>query len=446
MRLIVKGAFWLGLYAFIVLLPLVVGAVFISSADAADFGVALADALGYLGLALMAFELALVTRTKGAAGAFGEDALLQFHRQIGIAAFLLVLAHPALLIVSHAYPVAILWPGGGMAWPVWMGTVAFIVVLLIVGFSLLRKRLHTPYELWQATHGLLAMALVATAVIHIVAVGRFSAMPVMQGLWTAYLVVFIGLFFRYRLFKPLRLWGRPWEVVENRPEHGNARTVVVKPKGHKGFTAEPGQFAWIGFGRTPFAMTQHPICISSANDPDQPGDEVSFTIKALGDWSGKKVPTVKPGDTAWVDGPHGVFTIDREEGAGYGLIGGGVGITPLRSMVLALEERGDVRPVVLFYGVNNEADLTYDEELAELDRRMDNLTVVRVLSKPGDDWTGERGYINADILKRHLPERLLTRFQYFICGPNALMDAMEKALPQVGVPRDHVHTERFDMV
>ena len=187
MRLIVKGAFWLGLYAFIVVLPLVVGAVFISSADAAGFGVALADALGYLGLALMAFELALVTRTNGAAGAFGEDALLQFHREIGIAALLLVAAHPVLLIVSRAYPVAILWPGGGMAWPVWMGTIAFIAVLLVVGLSVLRKRLRSPYELWQATHGVLAMVLVATAVIHIVAVGRFAAMPVMQAVWAVYL-------------------------------------------------------------------------------------------------------------------------------------------------------------------------------------------------------------------------------------------------------------------
>ena len=98
---------------------------------------------------------------------------------------------------------------------------------------------------------------------------------------------------------------------------------------------------------------------------------------------------MQPGARAWVDGPHGVFTIDREEGAGYGLIGGGVGITPLRSMVLAMEERGDVRPIVLFYGAGDEADLTFDEELAELDRRMDNLSVVRVLSKPGEGWTGE---------------------------------------------------------
>jgi predicted ferric reductase len=446
MRLIIRGVFWFGLYTFIVLLPLVVGAVFVSRADSPDFTIALADAFGYIGLALMAFELALVTRTEGPASAFGEDALLQFHREIGIGALILVALHPVLLIFSRSYIVGILFPGNGMPWPVWLGSVSMVFVLLVVGLSVLRKRLRSPYELWQATHGVLAMVLVATAVIHIMAVGRFSAMPVMRAVWAVYLIVFVGLFVRYRLLKPLRLLGRRWEVVENRTEKGAAHTIVLRPVGHAGFTPEPGQFGWVGFGRSPFALTQHPISISSAGDAGLPAGQVAFTIKALGDWSSGVVPKVQPGARAWVDGPHGVFTIDREEGAGYGLIGGGVGITPLRSMVLAMEERGDVRPIVLFYGAGDEADLTFDEELAELDRRMDNLSVVRVLSKPGEGWTGESGYVNEDILRRHLPEKLLTRFQYFICGPGPLMDAMETALPKIGVPHDRVHTERFDMV
>ena len=174
--------------------------------------------------------------------------------------------------------------------------------------------------------------------------------------------------------------------------------------------------------------------------------DISFTIKALGDWSGEIVPSVKPGARAWVDGPHGVFTIDREEGAGYGLIGGGVGITPLRSMVLSMEERGDVRPIVLFYGARDEADLTFDEELTELDRAEPTSPSCACSRSPSRSWTGERGYINADVLRRHLPEKLLVHFQYFICGPNALMDAMEAALPAIGVPVDRVHTERFEMV
>ena len=293
---------------------------------------------------------------------------------------------------------------------------------------------------------MLAIVLVVTAVTHILAVGRFSALPAMRVLWGVYLVVFLGLFVKYRLARPVRLWRRPWEVVENRTERGAARTVTLRPVGHGGFTPEPGQFGWVGFGRTPFAMSQHPISISSAGGGGLPEGWVSFTIKDLGDWSGGVVPGVQAGARAWVDGPHGVFTIDREEGAGYGLVGGGVGITPLRCMVLAMEERGDVRPIVLFYGARDEGDLTFDDELTALDRRMDNLTVVRVLSQPGGDWTGERGYVNEDVLQRHLPEKLLPRFQYFICGPNPLMDSMEKVLPAIGVPVERIHTERFGMV
>ncbi len=446
MRLVVSGTFWFGLYAFLIVLPLGVGAVFVDPAAAPSFLVGLADALGYIGLALMAIELALVTRSEGPSSAFGEDALLQFHRQIGIVALLFVAAHPVILVLSAVYPATILWPWSGVPWPVWLGLLAFVAVLLVVGLSVLRKRMRTRYEVWQVTHAVLAIVLVVTAVTHILAVGRFSDILTMRVLWAVYLVVFIGLFVKYRLARPVRLCRRPWEVVENRVERGDARTVVLRPVGHDGFTPEPGQFGWVGFGRTPFALSQHPISISSAGGGGLPAGWVSFTIKDLGDWSGQVVPAVRAGARAWVDGPHGVFTIDREEGAGYGLIGGGVGITPLRSMVLAMEERGDVRPIVLFYGARDEQDLTFDDELTELDRRWDNLTVVRVLSRPGEGWTGECGYVDEEILRRHLPEKLLPRFQYFICGPNPLMDAMEKALPAIGVPHDRIHTERFGMV
>lgn len=446
MRLIVRGVFWFGLYATLILFPLVVGAVFIDPAESPSFAVNLAAALGYIGLALMAAELALVSRFDGASGAFGEDALLQFHREIGIAALLLVAAHPTLLVATRFYSVDILLPGGGTPWPVWMGSAAFVAVLLVVGLSVLRKRLRSPYELWQGVHGLLSIVLIATAGIHIGALGRFSGLPAMRVVWTIYIVAFVGMFLRYRLIRPLRMLRRPWEVVENRGEAGDARTVTLRPVEHHGFTFRPGQFAWVGFGRSPFAMTQHPISLSSSGDVPVPAGHISFTIKALGDWSSGVVPAVRPGDRAWVDGPHGVFSIDREEGAGYGLIGGGVGITPLRSMVLSMEQRGDRRPIVLFYGARNEEDLTFDEELAALDARMENLTVVRVLSRPSEQWTGERGYVNAAVLARHLPEGLLTRFQYFICGPGVLMDAMEDALPSLGVSADRIHTERFDMV
>ena len=446
MRLMIRGVFWFGLYTSLILFPLVVGAVFIDPAASPFFLINLAAAFGYIGLAIMAAELALVSRFDGAAVAFGEDSLLQFHRQIGISALVMVTLHPVLLLATRSYTTAILFPLRGTPWPVWMGSVAFVCVLLVVGLSVGRKRLNIPYELWQGTHGILSMALIVTAGIHIGAVGRFSALPVMRVLWAVYLVAFVGMFLRYRLVRPLQMRKKPWEVVENREEIGDARTIVVRPVGHPGFAFEPGQFGWVGFGATPFGFSQHPICFSSNGDIPSPTGDIAFTIKNLGDWSGTVVPAVKPGDCAWVDGPHGVFTIDREEGAGYGLIGGGVGITPVYSMVLSMEARGDVRPVVLFYGANSENDLIFDEELRALDERMDTLTVVRVLARPSDAWTGERGFINAEILMRHLPDPLYRHFQYFVCGPNPLMDAMEAVLPSIGISADRVHTERFDMV
>ena len=446
MRLMVRGVFWFGLYTFLITFPLVVGAVFINPAQSPFFLVNLSAALAYIGLAIMAAELALVARFDGAASAFGEDSLLQFHRQIGITALVFVTLHPLLLIATGGYTAAILFPWGGNPWPVWMGSVAFLGVLLIVGLSVMRKRMGTPYEVWQGIHGVLAMGLFVAAGIHIAAVGRFSTLPIMRWVWALYVVAFVGMFLQYRLARPLRMRERPWEVVENRREIGDARTIVVRPVGHDGFTFEPGQFGWVGFGRSPFALTQHPICFSSNGDIPSPAGDITFTIKNLGDWSGTVVPALRPGDRAWVDGPHGVFTMDREEGAGYGLVGGGVGITPLYSMVLAMERRGDARPVVLFYGANTEHDLIFDTELRSLEARMANLRVVRVLARPSDAWTGERGFITAELLTRHLPDPLRAHFQYFVCGPNPLMDAMEKALPSIGIPADRVHTERFDMV
>jgi predicted ferric reductase len=72
-----------------------------------------------------------------------------------------------------------------------------------------------------------------------------------------------------------------------------------------------------------------------------------------------------------------------------------------------------------------------------------NLKVIYVLEKPNASWNGEKGFINADMLRRHLPKQY-RRFQYFICGPPSLMDSMERILPEIGVPSTLVHTERLD--
>ena len=91
-----------------------------------------------------------------------------------------------------------------------------------------------------------------------------------------------------------------------------------------------------------------------------------------------------------------------------------------------------------------EESLTFREELDALTERM-NLNVVYVLSHPEEGWQGETGYVNGDIMRRYLPKQY-KRFKFLICGPKPLMDSMEQAIPELGVPWEHVLTERFDMI
>ena len=99
---------------------------------------------------------------------------------------------------------------------------------------------------------------------------------------------------------------------------------------------------------------------------------------------------------------------------------------------------------MLLYGVQDWESITFREELEALKARLD-LTIVHVLAKPPPGWTGEQGFINATMFKRHLSPPYADH-EYFICGPNVMMDAIEKALGEMNVPMSKYHSERYSFV
>ena len=167
-----------------------------------------------------------------------------------------------------------------------------------------------------------------------------------------------------------------------------------------------------------------------------------MTIRNLGDLT-SRIHEVPAGRRVYIDGPYGAFTIGNPADM-HVLIAGGVGITPMMSMIRTLADRRDPRPVVLLYGNQNWESITFREELEALKARLD-LTVVHVLANPSDGWTGERGFITAEVFKRHLPPPYADH-EYFICGPNVMMDAIEKALGELHVPLSKYHSERYSFV
>jgi predicted ferric reductase len=440
---VVRGAFWFGIYLFLIAFPLAVAVLGRHPGEGRGFWVEFAVACGYVGFAIMASEFALVSRTQSVAGIFGQDALQHFHKQMGYAGTGFVLAHPMLLFMQ-GLPWGMLNPlSQEHRWEWRSGAIGFWALMLLIFVAAFRKRLRISYEWWHLTHALIACVAVLGALVHAYLVGHDSARPAMRALWLCYLLVLFGLAVQYRILRPLNIWRKPWEVMENIKEHGNSRTLMLRPINHDGFTFAPGQFAWLNTGKTPFHFDQHPISISSSSEQGSNG-EIAFTIKALGDWSGEVVPILKPGTRIWLDGPYGVFSVDRDQGPGFVMIGGGVGITPLHSMCKTLAARGDNRPVVVFDCAPEFEELIFREEFEELQTRM-TLKLVYVLEHPSEDWHGESGYITSDLLLRYLPRRY-ERYQFFICGPAPLMDSVEQSLQEIGVVSELVHSERFNVV
>lgn len=284
--------------------------------------------------------------------------------------------------------------------------------------------------------------MVLLALAHIAGVGYYTSGVAKRALFYVLAGVLVLMLVWIRLLRPLIRLRHPWRIAAIVPERGDTTTMLIEPVDHAGFTFQPGQFGWVIVDRSPFARVHHPFSFSSCGDVG-PGGQIALTIKASGDFT-NQVASFPVGTKVYVDGPHGVFTMDAHQAQGYVFIGGGVGITPLHSMLLTMQAREDIRPVTLFYANRRWEDVTFREQLQELQASMPNLRVVHVLEEPPDGWTGERGRIDADVIRRHVPARQYQRLEYFICGTPAMLDAMEDLLLSIDVSASRLNTERFD--
>jgi predicted ferric reductase len=381
----------------------------------------------------------LTARYHHATAPYGLDIIYEYHRQISWVAFALVVAHPLLIFWQRPETLRLLNVFEA-PWRARFAVASVVALVALIATSIWRRRLRLPYEAWRALHGALAVLIVALAMAHIALWGNYVGTPWKLVLWVALTSCWVGALAYVRLWKPLVLLRRPYRVVEVRRERGNSWTLVLEPEGHPGLRFRAGQFAWLSLWNGPFGMREHPFSFSSGAAH---GGRLTMTIKELGDFTAT-IKEAQPGQRAYLDGPYGAFCIDRHRAPGYVFLAGGVGITPIMSMLRTLADRGNDQPLLLIYGRPTWEDVIFREELVELLPRL-NLKVVHVLREPPEGWQGERGFVTRETLKRHLPGDPNTR-DYFICGPDVMMDAMEQALAELGVWLAHVHSERYNFV
>jgi predicted ferric reductase len=325
---------------------------------------------------------------------------------------------------------------------VWAASIATLALLGLVALGISRRRRRPRYEGWRLSHVVLAnVALLATA-LHVLWLEDLTRYPEARVWFVVVALAMLGALAHRWLWRPLRSRRNRYVVDEVRRESPTAVTLVLHAAGHQGVRFRPGQFAWLKIGTSPFVFEEHPFTIASA--ATQPARK-EFTIKGIGDFS-DLVAGLRPGRSVFLDGPHGSFTLDGLTSDRFVFIAGGVGITPMLSMLRTLADCGDTRPVLLVVAGRTADDLLHRADHEHLDQKLD-IKLVEILEEPPDDWDGEVGRFTQDVLEKALPLRRRREVvDYFICGPGPMVAAATRIISDRGVPGRRIHTELFDVV
>lgn len=188
-------------------------------------------------------------------------------------------------------------------------------------------------------------------------------------------------------------------------------------------------------GETDALLLNIRLALPPASAPGAPPGVVSSYL------FGRKV-----GDAVTVSGPFGDFFVmdtDRE----IILIGGGVGMAPLRAHVFdQLEYRRTSRSISFWYGARARIDLYYVDDMERLAREHANFSWHVALSDPAPDdaWDGATGFIHDVVLRQYLqahPDPAAC--EYYLCGPPLMIEAVRAMLDRLGVSQENVRYDDF---
>jgi predicted ferric reductase len=400
----------------------------------------LAVFLGFIGMSLAGIQLISIGRIHWLADALDLDKVYNNHHWVSLLSVLLIIAH--FMLLSFYNPIIAGFLNIFKApWMIAAGSIGLFGLLLIGITSVLRKSFKMDYRYWLFIHDILTIIILTFGMIHLFKVGYYTSHPFMKAIWIFEIAVWVVAFAYIRIIRPIRIGQKPYMVESVVGESADTYTLTLVPDDHDGVPFEAGQVAWISTGPSPFNLHRNPFSYSGSSEA--PGGAIRFSIKNLGDFT-STVPHMQKGQRVYVDGPYGTFNLeDPRMQKGLVLIAGGIGLAPVMSILNTMADRGDKRPAYVFYGDLNEDTALYAQEFEQLKSKL-NMAFVQVLEKPLQDDYPHQGYITKDIMLEHLPQNYNELF-YFVCGPAAMLRAVEKHFDAMGISDSQIHEENYTM-
>lgn len=400
--------------------------------------ISLGRLFGLLAVYFVLLQFLLIGRAVWIEKTFGLDKLFQLHHLNGLFSMVFIIFHPIFLIIGYAFATkksvfdqfAIFLTSYE---DVSRAFIAVIIFIVIVFSSIYIARKKLKYESWYFIHIFTYLA-VLLAWGHQLKNGEdFLVNKAFVYYWYGLYTFVFGNVLVFRFFKILYLFIKHKFVVEKIvKETDDVVSVYISGKSINQFQVEPGQFMIFRFLTKDFWWQTHPFSLSQIPN----GKNIRITVKNVGDFT-SQLPSIKKGVSVMIDGPFGTFTKEQSKKEKLLLIVGGIGITPIHSLLQEMLENN--KDVILLYCIKNQKDIVFEREIKEL-RKKYNFSVYFILTKEKKE-----GYLHGrlDGEKIQLLVKDFKEREVYICGPVPMMEALKKELVGLGVSNSYIHYEKF---
>lgn len=386
---------------------------------------------------LLLLQLLLAARLKWLDRIYGLNKLFGVHRVCGVCAVVLASFHPMLVFAPKTVSAG---PMNLALWPVFLGAILLVSLWAIASVAIWRVFLNLAFDRWWLAHRLGVFTAVLLLAFHGLNVSEDFHKGWPRYAFFAALGLYAVVLVWVKLVKPVILKKGVFRVTNVSLVGKDAYGIELTPEAGHVFPYAPGQFAFLRFNSRGVSREEHPFTISSSPTRNK---HFRFAIRCSGDYT-SEIGHLKKGDSATVDGPYGLFThlafAPHPKGEII-MIAGGVGVTPMLSMLRYMVDMNDERKVTLVWSNRTAEDIVFQSEFGELETRLKGLKIHHVYTRD-PDREPESGRLDESKLRTLLAE-CSRKATVFVCGPPKMMKSVHAMLRRIGFPKRAIKTERF---